>query len=255
MSRALRRVIAYDSARLNLGSSDVEDVLQDALLAIHLKRHTWDETRPIVPWLRAIAHYKVLDHARRSRRRVTVPVESVAEIIPAPQPEPDLPASTGRFLEMLPRRQREVLEALALTICAFRLSLAMQRPDAQIGFGTLAWPILLLLVGVGIELMLHPASTWTRRLIGEDPLGCFLLVSGLSLPILIAALGVLRQGAPAEPGLQGAMAGLLSAGVTSMLYVLHCPEPSLLYIAAWHVPAVLAVSFIGAKLGSRWLRW
>jgi hypothetical protein len=148
-----------------------------------------------------------------------------------------------------------VLAALALTICAFRLSLLMQRPDAQIGFGTLAWPILLLLVGVAIELMLHPASTWTGRLIGEDPLSCFLLVSALSLPALIAALGVLRQGAPAEPGLQGAMAGLLSAGLTSMLYVLHCPEPSLLYIAAWHVPAVLVVSFIGAKLGSHWLRW
>ena len=148
-----------------------------------------------------------------------------------------------------------LMAALALTVCAFRLSVLMQRPDAQVGFGTLAWPILLLLVGVAIELTLHPASTWTRRLIGEDPFSCFLLVSGLSLPVLIAALGVLRQGAPAEPGLQGAMAGLLSAGLTSMLYVLHCPEPSLLYIAAWHVPAVLAVSFVGAKLGSRWLRW
>ncbi|MBM1170570.1 NrsF family protein [Microvirga arabica] len=148
-----------------------------------------------------------------------------------------------------------LMAALALTICAFRLSLLMQRPDARIGFGTLAWPILLLLVGVAIELILHPSSTWTRRLIGEDPLNCFLLVSGLSLPVLIAALGVLKQGAPIEPGLQGAMAGLLSVGVTSMLYVLHCPEPSLLYIAAWHVPAALAVSFIGAKLGRRWLRW
>nr|WP_281432990.1 DUF1109 domain-containing protein [Microvirga terrestris] len=148
-----------------------------------------------------------------------------------------------------------LMAALALTICAFRLSLLMQRPDARIRLGILAWPILLLLVGVAIELTLHPASTWTGRLIGENPLGCFLLVSGLSVPILIAALGVLRQGAPVEPGLQGAMAGLLSGGVTSMLYVLHCPEPSLLYIAAWHVPAVLVVSFIGAKLGGRWLRW
>ncbi|MBM1170571.1 sigma-70 family RNA polymerase sigma factor [Microvirga arabica] len=120
VARALRRVIAYDSIRLGLGGTDVEDVLQDALLAIHLKRHTWDETRPIVPWLRAIAHYKALDHARRSGRRVSVPIESVAEIIPAPEPEPELPASTGRFLEMLPRRQREVLEALALDGASIR---------------------------------------------------------------------------------------------------------------------------------------
>ena len=145
--------------------------------------------------------------------------------------------------------------ALALAACAFRLSLLMQKPEAEIGFGTLAWPILLLLTGVAIELILHPTSTWTRRLLGEDPLGSFLLVSGLSLPILIAAMGVLKRGAPTQPGLLGAMAGLLAAGVTSMLYVLHCPEPSLLYIAAWHVPAILMVSAVGAKLGGWWLRW
>ena len=86
-------------------------------------------------------------------------------------------------------------------------------------------------------------------------MGCFLLVSGLSLPILIAAMGVLKRGAPTQPGLLGAMAGLLAAGVTSMLYVLHCPEPSLLYIAAWHVPAILMVSAVGATLGGWWLRW
>jgi hypothetical protein len=148
-----------------------------------------------------------------------------------------------------------LLAALALTACAFRLSLLMQRPEAEIGLGILAWPILLLLTGVAIELLQHPASTWTRRLLGEDPLGCFLLVSSLSLPILIAALGVLRKGAPAEPGLLGVMAGLLAAGITSMLYVLHCPEPSLLYITTWHVPAILVVSAIGAKLGGWWLRW
>src|SRR3712207_845216 len=113
MPRALRRVIASDLGRLGLGGSDVEDVLQDVLLAIHLKRHTWDEA-PLVPWLRAIAHYKVLDHARRNRRRVTVPAETMAEILPSPEPEPALPSSAGRLLEMLPRRQREVLEALAL---------------------------------------------------------------------------------------------------------------------------------------------
>ena len=114
VARALRRVIASDSIRLGLGGSDVEDVLQDALLAIHLKRHTWDESRPLVPWLRAIARYKVLDHARRNKRRVTVPVEDLAEFLPGPEPEPALPGSASRFLDMLPRRQREVVEALAL---------------------------------------------------------------------------------------------------------------------------------------------
>ncbi len=148
-----------------------------------------------------------------------------------------------------------VIAALSLTGCAFRLSLLMQRPDARVRLGMLAWPVLVLLTGVAIELLQHPASTWSSRLLGEDPLGCFLLVSGLSLPVLAAALGALKRGAPAKPALLGTMAGLLAAGVTSTLYVLHCPEPSLLYITAWHVPAVLVVGNFGARLGCWWLRW
>ena len=148
-----------------------------------------------------------------------------------------------------------LLAALTLTACAFRLSLLMQRPDAAVRWSVLAWPILLLLTCVAIELLRHPSSTWTSRLMGDDPLSCFLLVSGLSLPILIAALGVLRKSAPAVPGQLGAVAGLLAAGVTSMLYVLHCREASLLYIAAWHVPAIVLVSAVGANVGGWWLRW
>ena len=47
------------------GPADCEDVVQEALLAMHLKRDTWDETQPIEPWLRAIARYKLVDHLRR----------------------------------------------------------------------------------------------------------------------------------------------------------------------------------------------
>ena len=36
-----------------------EDIVQEVLLAIHRKRRTWDETRPVRPWLFAIARHKV----------------------------------------------------------------------------------------------------------------------------------------------------------------------------------------------------
>ena len=47
---------------------DVEDIVQETLLAMHLKRHTWIENRPLLPWVRAIAHNKLVDHLRRSGR-------------------------------------------------------------------------------------------------------------------------------------------------------------------------------------------
>ena len=55
--------------------------------------------------------------------------------------------------------------------------------------------------------------------------------------------------------MSGAMAGLLAGGITAALYTIHCPEDSLLYIAAWHVPAVVLLAGLGALLGNRYLRW
>ena len=52
-----------------LGVEDSEDIVQDALLAMHLKRDTWDDSQPLEPWLRAIAHHKMVDHLRRRHRR------------------------------------------------------------------------------------------------------------------------------------------------------------------------------------------
>ncbi|WP_243369339.1 NrsF family protein [Microvirga solisilvae] len=148
-----------------------------------------------------------------------------------------------------------IAAAVILAALGFYLSLRMLHPEARINMAAFAFPLLVLLIGVAIELMQQPASSWQARLMGQDPLRCFGLVASLSLPILLAAFWVLKRGAPANPSLQGAAAGFMAAGITSTLYVLHCPEPSLLYITAWHVPAILLVAGIGALIGRRWLRW
>lgn len=50
-----------------------EDVVQDAMLALHRKRQTYDPSQPFGAWLYAIARYKVIDYARR--RRVEISLE------------------------------------------------------------------------------------------------------------------------------------------------------------------------------------
>jgi RNA polymerase sigma factor (sigma-70 family) len=67
-----------------LGGSVEEDIVQDVLLAIHNKRHTWREDEPVQPWLYAIARYKVIDAFRRDRR-ASVPIEDMANTLPAPE--------------------------------------------------------------------------------------------------------------------------------------------------------------------------
>jgi len=49
----------------------VEDAVQDTLVAIHEKRHTYDPARPFKPWLVAVARYKWIDRLR-SMGRVTM---------------------------------------------------------------------------------------------------------------------------------------------------------------------------------------
>jgi len=52
----------------------VDDAVQDTLLAIHRKRHTYDPVRPFEPWLAAIARYKWIDRLRARKAAPTEPL-------------------------------------------------------------------------------------------------------------------------------------------------------------------------------------
>ena len=54
----------------------IEDAVQDALIAIHAKRHTYDPARPFGPWLAAVARYKWIDRLRAIARH---PSEGLAD--------------------------------------------------------------------------------------------------------------------------------------------------------------------------------
>jgi RNA polymerase sigma-70 factor (ECF subfamily) len=51
-----------------------EDAVQDVLLAIHEKRHTYDPSRPFGPWLAAIARYKWIDRLRTLKAEIAEPL-------------------------------------------------------------------------------------------------------------------------------------------------------------------------------------
>jgi RNA polymerase sigma-70 factor (ECF subfamily) len=92
-----------------------EDIVQDILLAVHLKRHTWDADAPFAPWLFAIARNKLIDALRRRGRRVFVNIDDFAETIPSePAPEAVPASEVEAQLKSLPARQREVLQSIAV---------------------------------------------------------------------------------------------------------------------------------------------
>jgi RNA polymerase sigma-70 factor (ECF subfamily) len=101
--------------RAGQGTVEVEDVVQETLLAIHLKRHTWREDAAVLPWLFAIARYKLIDAFRKRGKHIEVDIDDVSHGIAAPQ-EDDRPSAReiDRALAILPEGQRSVVSAVSV---------------------------------------------------------------------------------------------------------------------------------------------
>lgn len=100
--------------RSRLGSHHfIEDCVQEALIAIHLARHTYDPQRPFRPWLFAIVRNKAIDTLRRQRARERTLDHYQREQRVLSQPErqgigqSEVPE--GQLLESLTAKHREVL--------------------------------------------------------------------------------------------------------------------------------------------------
>jgi len=97
--------------RRRAGDGDVDDLVQDTLIAVHTRRGTYDRTRPFTAWLFAVARYKMIDHFRRNRR--TVPIEGLEEILVAEGFEDSSGAriDVDQLLGMLPAKQARMIRA------------------------------------------------------------------------------------------------------------------------------------------------
>ncbi len=111
---ALRSVIHRHCVRFGINSSDAEDILQETLLAVHLKRHTWDVTRPIGPWILAISRYKFIDYCRR-RNVPAISSDAIEEIAEADERETTLDGvELEQALETLDPRQRALIRSISI---------------------------------------------------------------------------------------------------------------------------------------------
>jgi RNA polymerase sigma-70 factor (ECF subfamily) len=96
------------------GPVEGEDVLQEILLALHLKRHTWRADQPILPWIYAIARYKIVDAYRQRGRRTEIDIDDVADRLAAPSDETTSQRDIERALSVLPAGQQAVVTAISV---------------------------------------------------------------------------------------------------------------------------------------------
>lgn len=115
LAPALRAMARRGFERVGLGNAEIEDVVQETLLAIHLKRGTWDRTRSLGPWVTAIARYKLVDSLRRKGRSTDLQIDELAETLA------DVAANEGTayhdtesMLGTLNERQQEIVRAISI---------------------------------------------------------------------------------------------------------------------------------------------
>lgn len=124
-ARLLTSVTPYVRAiaRRYVAVHDVEDAVQDVLLAVHTVRHTFEPGRALKPWLAAIASRRCIDLARSAGRRAATEVEDEAATDAAAHGDHDPQAAAAvdldarrlrRALRDLPPGQRQAIELLKL---------------------------------------------------------------------------------------------------------------------------------------------
>ena len=110
----LRNTVRRVLSRSGRGTADLEDIVQEILLAVHLKRATWDRSLPFMPWLNAVARYKTIDALRRAGIRGEVELDGLADTLAAQEGQEDHTLDSKRILQALEARQRDIVEQIML---------------------------------------------------------------------------------------------------------------------------------------------
>jgi len=108
---------AFLRRRLASLPDDVEDLVQETLLAVHNQRHTYEADQPLTAWVHAIARYKLVDLLRRraGREMLTDELDDELEVFAASdEAAADARRDVAKLLEQLPDRHRLPIQYVKL---------------------------------------------------------------------------------------------------------------------------------------------
>lgn len=117
---------AFFRRRMTQWPDDVEDLVQETLLALHNQRHTYQQSCPLTAWVHAIAKYKLVDQLRRHSRTSALhdPLDDDLQVFAASDENAsDARRDVSVLLQELPQAQRDAivqtkLEGRSVAECA-----------------------------------------------------------------------------------------------------------------------------------------
>lgn len=137
------RLRGFLKRRMSGLPDDVEDLVQETLLALHLQRGTYDPTLPVSAWAVAIARHKLVDVWRRRGRRDHLhdAIEDVDEqLLVADADDGGARRDLALLLNELPEAQRHAivltkLEGLSVAEAASRTGASESAIKVQVHRG------------------------------------------------------------------------------------------------------------------------
>lgn len=109
----VRATAERELARVELPTVYSEAIVQQILLTVHLKRHTWEASAPLCSWLFAITRNKLLDVMRRTGKPCRIDIDCFEDRSPEEPPsESRTTAEVDAHIRSLPQRQCIVLQAV-----------------------------------------------------------------------------------------------------------------------------------------------
>ena len=130
---------AFLRRRLTRAPDEVEDLVQEIMIAIHNQRHTYAPAQPVTAWLHAIARYKLIDLLRRRGRRDLLhdSLDDVPELLAVEERESaDARRDLTKLLETLPQRQRMPIVCVklqGLSVAETARTLGMSESAVKVG--------------------------------------------------------------------------------------------------------------------------
>lgn len=103
---------AFLRRRMQKWPDEVEDLVQESLLAIHNQRHTYDPAAPLTSWMYAITKYKLIDWMRRHARQEALndPLGDEHELFSSAAADAaDAGRDLDKVLTLLPEQQRAAI--------------------------------------------------------------------------------------------------------------------------------------------------